>query len=99
MLRSNPSADFSGLDRSGGATASPFRNLLAETPYRARHQSVKSWRCGGKAPCCAATKISSDARRSLILHGRFNSYAKLYAAITSIGTSFMIDTQPSITGL
>ena len=38
----------------GDAAASPFRYLLAETPYRERHQSAKSWGCGGKAPACYA---------------------------------------------
>jgi hypothetical protein len=34
----------------GDATASPFRHPLAETPYRERQQSAKSWGYGGKAP-------------------------------------------------
>jgi hypothetical protein len=52
MLGSNPSADsVASTDPNGDAAASPFYSLqLAETPYRERHQSAKSWGCGGKAP-------------------------------------------------
>jgi hypothetical protein len=59
MLGSNPSADSVGLDRSrGDVAASPFRYLLAVTPYRERHQSAKSWGCGGKAPAgCVAHSL------------------------------------------
>ena len=49
----------------GDATASPFRCLLAETTYRERHQSVKSWGCGGKAPAGCA-----DHKTFLLRHGR-----------------------------
>jgi hypothetical protein len=51
MLGSNPSADSVGLDRSrGDVAASPFRYLLAVTPYRERHQSAKSWGVRGQSP-------------------------------------------------
>ena len=50
MLGSNPSADSVASTDQGDATASPFRYLARETPNRERHQSAKSWGCGGKAP-------------------------------------------------
>ena len=43
----------------GDATASSFGYLLAETPYRERHQSAKPWGFGGKAPAaCEDPKAS-----------------------------------------
>ena len=59
MLGSNPSAgSVASTEYKGDATASPFRYLAGETPYRERHQSAKSWGCGGKAP----TSISGRRR-------------------------------------
>jgi hypothetical protein len=59
MPGKQPERRLRGLDRSrGDATASPFRCLLAQTPYRERHQSAKSWGCGGKAPAgCVAHSL------------------------------------------
>jgi len=53
-----------------GAAASPFRYLLAESPYRERHKSAKSWGCGGKAPAgCAGHKcFLLKLGRPLIMH-------------------------------
>jgi hypothetical protein len=69
MLGSNPSADSVASTDEGGCYGIPFRCLLAETPYRERHQSVKSWGCGGKAPAgCAGHKTLLLRRgRSLIM--------------------------------
>jgi hypothetical protein len=50
MLGSNPSADSVASTDTGDATASPFRYLAAETPYRERHQSAKSWGVGALPP-------------------------------------------------
>jgi hypothetical protein len=51
----------------GDATASPFHYLLAETPYRERHQSAKSWGRPGKAPAdCAGLETTHEEGRPLI---------------------------------
>lgn len=51
MLGSNPSADSVASTDAGGCYGVPLCYLTAETlPYRERHQSAKSWGCGGKAP-------------------------------------------------
>ncbi len=61
-----PERRLSGLDRSrGDAAASPVRYPLAETSYRERHQSDKSWGRGGKAPAGCAGHQSF-----LLKHGR-----------------------------
>ena len=71
MLGSNPSADSVASTDKRGCYGIPFRCLLAETPYRERHQSVKSWGCGGKAPACnVGTKLPSEHGRPLIMHNR-----------------------------
>jgi len=60
MLGSNPSADsVASTDPGGMLPASPFRDWRAQTPYRERHQSAKSWGRGGKAPAgCTGTQAS-----------------------------------------
>ena len=58
MLGSNPSADSVASTDAGGCYGIPFRCLLADS-YRERHQSVKSWGCGGKAPDCFARTQAS----------------------------------------
>ena len=57
MLGSNPSADsVASTDRKGGCFGIPF-SLTGRGTYRERHQSAKSWGCGGKAPvACAGFK-------------------------------------------
>ena len=57
-------------DAQGDATAFPFRCLLAEPSYRERHQSVKSWGCGGKAPagCASDPTFLLKYGRPLIMH-------------------------------
>ena len=81
MPGGNPSADSEASTDKGDATASPFAVCLqlAETPYRERHQSVKSWGCGGKAPACnVSTKLPSEQGRPLIMHTRPDPRAKGY---------------------
>ena len=70
MLGSNPSADsVASTDSRGDATASPFRYLLEETPYRERQQSAKSWGYGGKAPIGFDThRFMPNYGRPLIMH-------------------------------
>ena len=59
MPGGNPSADSVASTDPRGCHGIPFCYLRAETPYRERHQSAKSWGCGGKAPAgSAATKAS-----------------------------------------
>src|SRR5271156_7136275 len=69
MLGRNPSADLVASTDAGDATPSPFRYLTAETHYRERHQSAKSWGWGGKAPAsiCRCRKLPSEAPRPLIM--------------------------------
>lgn len=51
MLGSNPSADsVASTDPGGMLRHPPFSCLLAKAQHRERHQSAKSWGCGGKAP-------------------------------------------------
>jgi hypothetical protein len=49
MLGSNPSADSVATTDRGGCYGIPF-SLTGRAPHRERHQSAKSWGCGGKAP-------------------------------------------------
>ena len=63
MLGSNPSADSVASTDAGGCYGIPLSPSAYRNPYRERHQSVKSWGCGGKAPACGAgTQASSDVR-------------------------------------
>ena len=53
----------------GDANGIPFCSLLAETPYRERHQSAKSWGYGGNAPVgSAAHSFPLKKGRTLIMH-------------------------------
>jgi hypothetical protein len=49
MLGSNPSADSVASTDQRGCYGIPF-SLTGRDPDRERHQSDKSWGCGGKAP-------------------------------------------------
>ena len=63
MLGSNPSADSVASTDAGGCYGIPLSPSAYRNPHRERHQSVKSWGCGGKAPACGAgTQASSDVR-------------------------------------
>ena len=64
MLGSNPSADSVASTDAGDVTASPFRCLLTETPYRERHQSVKS-SGAGQGP-----RLLRRYPSFLLMHGR-----------------------------
>ena len=48
MPGGNPSAESAASTDPGGSGASPFRYLLAKSPYRERHKSAKSWGCGAR---------------------------------------------------
>jgi hypothetical protein len=70
MPGGNPSADSVASTDLGGMLRHPPRYLLAESPYRERHKSAKSWGCGGKAPAsCAGHKcFLLKHGRTLIMH-------------------------------
>jgi hypothetical protein len=52
MPGGNPSADSVASTDPGGCYGIPFlaKVFSKQLPYRERHQSAKSWGCGGKAP-------------------------------------------------
>jgi len=72
QLGKQPERRLSGIDRSRGMLLHPpFRYLFTETPYRERHQNVKSWGCGGKASAGYANTQASfllPGGRALIMH-------------------------------
>ena len=71
MLGSNPSADsVASTDPTGMPRHPPPTLYSGHKPYRERHQSAKSWGCGGKAPARIRSrrrKLLSEAGRALIM--------------------------------
>ena len=70
MLGSNPSADSVASTDAGGCYGIPLSPSAYRNPYRERHQSVKSWGCGGKAPANYAgdPTFLLEYGRPLIMH-------------------------------
>ena len=70
MLGSNPSAvSVASTDRKGGCYGIPF-SFTDRASYRERHQSAKSWGCGGQSPCSTAC-FRSESGRPLIMRALF----------------------------
>jgi len=68
MPGGQPERRLSGLDRSKGMLRHPLS--LFHNPHRERHQSAKSWGCGGKAPARLRRQpmLAFEAGRTLIMH-------------------------------
>jgi hypothetical protein len=65
MLGSNPSADSVASTDAGGCYGIPLSLPACRHSHRERHQSAKSWGCGGKAPAILHWHPSY-----LLMHGR-----------------------------